>query len=90
MPPKRPNLVLPTHIPHIELYILVRDGLDVEADGGDGRDVGVELQFVEDGYGAYSVSLGERRQPEWRLRREGRFTGLAGGIQAEHEQAHFP
>ncbi len=43
MPPKRPNLILPSHVPHVELDILVRDGLDVEADGGDGGDVGVEL-----------------------------------------------
>ena len=48
MPPERPNLILPSHIPHIEFDILIGDGLDVEADGGDGRDVGIELQFVED------------------------------------------
>ena len=58
MPPKRPNLVLPSHIPNIELNILIRDGLDVEADSRDGSDVGVELELVEDGYGAmYNQSV---------------------------------
>ena len=41
MPPQRPNLILPSHVPDIELDILIGDGLDVEADGGDGGDVGV-------------------------------------------------
>lgn len=50
MPPKRPNLVLASHIPNIEFDVLVRDGLDVEADGRDGSDLGIELQLVKDCY----------------------------------------
>ena len=64
MPPQRTNLVLTTDVPDIELDVLVGDGLDVEADGGDGGDVLAELELVEDG-------------------------GLAGSVQAEHEEAHF-
>jgi len=30
MPPQRPDLVLPAHVPHGELDVLVLDGLDVE------------------------------------------------------------
>ena len=30
MPPQRSNLVLPTHVPHSELDVLVLDSLDVE------------------------------------------------------------
>lgn len=55
MPPKRSNLVLPSHIPNIELDIFVGDGLDIEADSRDGSDVGVELQLVEDCYRRLSV-----------------------------------
>lgn len=47
--PKRPNLVLSTDIPNIELRVLIRDGLDVEADGRDGSDVGIKLELVQDG-----------------------------------------
>ena len=50
MPPKRANLILPSHIPNVELDILIRDRLDVEADSRDGGDVGVELELVEDRY----------------------------------------
>lgn len=46
MPPQRPNLILPSHVPNVELDILIRDGLDVEADSRDGGDVGVELELV--------------------------------------------
>ena len=48
MPPQRPNLILSPHIPHIELDILVRHRLDVEAHRRDRRDVLVQLQFVQD------------------------------------------
>ena len=47
--PKRPDLVLSTDVPNIESCVLVRHGLDVEADGGDGGDVLVKLEFVENG-----------------------------------------
>ena len=50
MPPKRPNLILPSHIPNIKFDVLIGDGLDVEADSRNGSDVGVELQLVEDRY----------------------------------------
>lgn len=63
MPPKRPNLVLPSDIPNIELDVFIGDGLDVEADSRDGGDLGVELQLVEDCYRPWSVSRGFRRQP---------------------------
>lgn len=47
--PQRADLVLASDIPDVELGVLVCDGLDVEADGGDGCDVLVELELVEDG-----------------------------------------
>lgn len=48
MTPERPDLVLPANVPHVELDILVGHGLDVEADGRDGRHVLVELEVVKD------------------------------------------
>lgn len=48
MSPQRTDLVLTADIPDVELGVLVCDGLDVEADGGDGGDVLVELELVED------------------------------------------
>ena len=50
MPPQRPDLVLSTHIPDIELGVLIRHGLNVEADGRNGGNVLLELKIVEDGY----------------------------------------
>lgn len=52
MSPQRTDLVLATDIPDVELGVLVGDGLDVEADGGNGGDVLVELELVEDGCAA--------------------------------------
>lgn len=49
MPPQRTDLVLAADIPDVELGVLVCDGLDVEANGGNGCDVLVELELVEDG-----------------------------------------
>ena len=46
--PQRADLVLASDIPDVEFCVLVSDCLDVEADGGDGRDVLVELELVED------------------------------------------
>ncbi len=63
MPPKRPDLILPSHIPNIELDVLISDSLDVEADGRNRSNVGVELQLVEDCYRPVSVSLQMRRYP---------------------------
>jgi hypothetical protein len=48
MSPQRTDLVLAADIPDIELCVFVRDGLDVEADGGNCGDVLVELELVED------------------------------------------
>ena len=58
MAPQRADLVLPAHVPHVELDVLVRDGLDVEADGGDCGDVLVELEFVEDCWRGWFVLAG--------------------------------
>jgi hypothetical protein len=53
--PKRPDLVLSTDIPDIESRVLIRDGLDVEADSRDGVDFARgargELEGVENGFG---------------------------------------
>lgn len=48
MAPQRSDLVLSTHVPDIELDVLVGNRFDVEADGGDGGDVLVEFELVED------------------------------------------
>lgn len=48
MSPQRADLVLTADVPDVELCVLVCDGLDVEADGGDGGDVLVELELVKD------------------------------------------
>jgi len=48
MPPQRSDLVLTTDIPHCELNVLVLDGLDVEADCGDGGDNFTKLELVQD------------------------------------------
>ena len=54
MSPKRPNLILSTDIPNIETCVLVRDGLDVEADSRNGVDfacgAGRELEGVKDSF----------------------------------------
>jgi hypothetical protein len=46
--PQRTDLVLAADVPDVEFGVLVCDRLDVKADGGDGRDVLVELELVED------------------------------------------
>jgi hypothetical protein len=46
--PQRTDLVLAADVPDVEFGVLVSDRLDVEADGGDGRDVLVKLELVED------------------------------------------
>jgi len=40
VPPQGADLVLPAHVPDVEAGVFVGDGFDVEADGGDGVDVG--------------------------------------------------
>lgn len=47
VPPQRTDLVLPADVPDVEFDVFVGYGFDVEADGGDGCDVLVEFQFVE-------------------------------------------
>lgn len=47
MPPQWPDLVLAAYIPYVEFGVFVRNGFDVEADGGDCCDVLVELELVE-------------------------------------------
>jgi hypothetical protein len=56
MPPERADLVLSSDVPHIELCVFVRDGLNVEADGRDGGDILLELEVVEDSCGDSIVS----------------------------------
>jgi hypothetical protein len=53
--PQRADLVLAADVPDIELGVLVCDRLDVEADGGDGGHVLVELELVEDRCGLQSA-----------------------------------
>ena len=48
MPPERTDLVLAAHVPDVELDVLVSYGFDIEADGRNCGDVGIELEFVED------------------------------------------
>ena len=48
MAPEWADLVLAAHVPHVELDVFVRYCFDVEADGGNGGDVLVELELVED------------------------------------------
>ena len=48
MPPQGSDLVLPTHVPYVELNVLVGHGLDVKANGRNRGDVLVEFEFVED------------------------------------------
>lgn len=50
--PQRSDLVLPTDVPDVELGVLVGHGFDVEADGRDGRHIGVKLELVQDSYEA--------------------------------------
>ena len=87
MTPQRPDLVLSANVPHIEFDVLVRDGFDVEPDGGDSGHALVQLQFVE-----YRCCW-RRTALVWEQRIEnvvecsvGRKerTGLAGSIQSQH------
>lgn len=80
MPPQGSNLVLPADVPDVEFGVLVGDGLDVEADGGDGGDVAFELEFVKDGCGG-GVSVGS---VEWVGAGGRQHTCLAGCIETQH------
>ena len=48
MAPERSDFVLSADVPDVEFGVLVGYRFDVEADGRNGGDVRVELQFVED------------------------------------------
>ena len=56
MSPQWPNLVLSSDVPNVELHILVRHSLDVEAHGGDGSDGLIEFEFIQDRYWRVSIS----------------------------------
>jgi hypothetical protein len=89
VPPQRADLVLPADVPDVEFHVLVGDGLDVEAYGRDGGDVLVELELVEDCCGScvlVGLLAGLLRDTS---EGEGDVTGLACGVEAQHEQAHF-
>ena len=43
VPPEGTDFVLSADVPDVELDVFVGDGLDVEADGGDGGDVLIEF-----------------------------------------------
>lgn len=47
MSPKWSNLVLSTHIPDIELDILICDRFDVESNGRNRGDILIEFQLVK-------------------------------------------
>ena len=47
MSPQWSDLVLSTHVPHVELDILICDGLDVESNGWDGRYILAKFQLVK-------------------------------------------
>ena len=48
MPPQRPDLILSSYVPDVELHVLVGNGLDVETDSRYCSNVLIELEFVED------------------------------------------
>jgi len=48
MSPKRPNFILSTHIPNIELDILICNRFDVEPHCWNRGDILIEFQLVED------------------------------------------
>ena len=50
MSPQRPNLVLASDIPNIELDVFIGDCLDVEADCGDCGYWLVKFELIEDGF----------------------------------------
>jgi hypothetical protein len=85
--PQRTDLVLAADVPDVELGVLVRDGLDVEADGGNGGDVLVELELVEDGCNE-TLACGPAESSQTVCRQASR-TGLSRGIEAQHQQPHL-
>ena len=55
MPPEWPDLILTADIPDGEADVLVFHGLNVEANGGNGRDDLTQLELVENGCLASSI-----------------------------------
>ena len=95
MSPQRPDLVLAPDVPDIEFGVLVRHGLDVEADGWDGGDVLVELELVQNGWregkGASisDCSFFDNHTGMVGIHVDGKHTGLAGSVEPQHQQSHF-
>lgn len=83
MSPQRPYLVLPSDIPDVEFHVLVCNGLDVEADGRNSGDVGVQLQLIKNRWGRTSAKVLAFCLTQAIL------TGLSCSVQAQHEQAHL-
>lgn len=72
MPPQRPDLTLPTHIPHVEFDVLIRHRLDVEPDCWDGRYVLVELKLIQDRCQHQSHQPNYSKYRQWRHEVEAR------------------
>lgn len=108
MSPKRPDLILSADIPNIETCVLVRDGLDVEANGRNGVDFAGgargELESVEDGFdkllavvrrslrsidSSHKTCASRSTCPYSACGLADGRTGLSGGIETKHQQAHF-
>jgi hypothetical protein len=83
--PQRADLVLAADVPDVEFGVLVRDRLDVEADGGDGRHVLVELELVEDCCARVSIEHCSAYEDAQELLR----TGLSRCVQTQHQEAHL-
>ena len=90
VPPKRPNLVLPAHVPHVEFDVLVGDGLDVEADRRDRCHILVEFEFVEDGWNARDqLARGKLRSEQRNVEAAFNLTCLSRCVETQHQEALF-
>jgi hypothetical protein len=68
MSPKRSDLVLSTNIPYVKLCVFIRDCLHVEADSGNGCNILLELEIIEDCYGGINCqcwSVGKYDNGVW-------------------------
>lgn len=91
MPPERSNFVLPANVPNIELNILVRDSLHIEAHSGYRCHRLSQFQFIEDRWGKRET---EREKELYSVMgvRKGELallTCFASRVQAEHKNSHF-
>lgn len=94
MSPQGTNLVLTTDVPDIELDILIRNALHVEANGRNRRDLLVgEFQLVKDCWRSRSrlaFAWVPRRQTACTASESARqLTCLSGRIQPQHQDAHL-